>query len=52
MYAGCPCVWELKLQTEVTLSTMEAEFIALSQAMIELIPLLGHSFMHARIRST
>jgi hypothetical protein len=41
MYAGCPLVWVLKLQTEVALSTMEAEYIALSQAMRDLIPLLG-----------
>jgi hypothetical protein len=41
MYAGCPLVWVSKLQTEVALSTTEAEYIALSQAMRELIPLLG-----------
>jgi hypothetical protein len=41
MYAGCPLVWASKLQTEVALSTTEAEYIALSHAMRELIPLLG-----------
>jgi hypothetical protein len=41
MYAGCPLVWVSKFQTEVALSTTEAEYIALSQAMRELIPLLG-----------
>jgi len=41
MYAGCPLVWVSKLQTEVALSTTEAEYIALSHAMRELIPLLG-----------
>jgi hypothetical protein len=41
MYAGCPLVWVSKLQTEVALSTTEAEYIVLSQAMRELIPLLG-----------
>jgi hypothetical protein len=41
MYAGCPIVWVSKLQTEVALSTTEAKYIALSQAMRELIPLLG-----------
>jgi hypothetical protein len=41
MYAGCPIVWVSKLQTEVALSTTEAEYIALSQAMRDLIPLLG-----------
>jgi hypothetical protein len=41
MYASCPLVWVSKLQTEAALSTTEAEYIALSQAMQELIPLLG-----------
>jgi len=35
---GCPISWSSKLQTEIALSTTEAEFIALSQAMRELIP--------------
>lgn len=41
MYAGCPLVWVSKLQTEVALSTTEAEYIALSQVMRELTPVLG-----------
>jgi hypothetical protein len=41
MYAGCPLVWVSKLQTEVALSTMEVEYITLSQVMRELIPLIG-----------
>jgi hypothetical protein len=41
MYAGCPITWCSKLQTEIALSTTEAEYIALSQAMREVIP-----FMH------
>jgi hypothetical protein len=41
MFAGCPLIWVSKLQTEVALSTTEAEYIALSYAMRELIPLLG-----------
>ena len=32
-------VWVSKLQTEIALSTLEAEYIALSQAMRELLPL-------------
>jgi hypothetical protein len=36
---GCPLTWCSKLQTEIALSTMEAEYIALSQSMRELIPL-------------
>jgi len=41
MFASCPVVWVSKLQTEVALSMTEAEYIALSQAMRDLIPLLG-----------
>jgi hypothetical protein len=36
---GCPIQWNSKLQTEIALSTTEAEYIALSQSMRELIPL-------------
>ena len=39
-YAGCPVVWCSKLQTEIALSTMEAEYIALSQAMRQVIPMI------------
>jgi hypothetical protein len=42
---GCPILWVSKLQTEIALSTTESEYIALSQAMHEVIPLLdiyGH----------
>ena len=38
---GCPLLWTSKLQTEVALSTLEAEYICLSQAMQELIPMQG-----------
>jgi hypothetical protein len=34
-YAGCPIYWQSKLQMEIALSTAEAEFIALSQALRE-----------------
>jgi hypothetical protein len=37
--AGCPVIWVSKLQTEIALSTLEAEYIALSQAMRDLIPM-------------
>ena len=30
---NCPLMWTSKLQTEIALSTLEAEYIALSQAM-------------------
>jgi hypothetical protein len=36
---GCPIQWTSKLQTEIALSTTEAEYIALSQSMRELLPL-------------
>jgi len=39
-YAGCPILWGSKLQTEIALSTAEAEYIALSQAMRQVIPLM------------
>jgi hypothetical protein len=39
LYQGCPIHWGSKLQTEIALSTTEAEYIALSKAARELIPL-------------
>jgi histone deacetylase 1/2 len=39
-YCGCPIIWASKLQTEIALSTTEAEYIALSQALREVIPLM------------
>ena len=39
-YAGCPLTWSSKLQTEIALSTVEAEYIALSQALREVICLM------------
>ncbi len=36
-YAGCPVFWQSKLQAEIALSTAEAEYIALSQALRETI---------------
>jgi hypothetical protein len=35
----CPLVWSSKLQSEIALSTLEAEYIALSQGMRILIPM-------------
>jgi hypothetical protein len=40
MYAGCPIIWCSKLQTEIALSTTEAEYIALSQSLREVIPII------------
>ena len=39
LLADCPLLWVSKLQTEIALSTMEAEYIALSQSVKDLIPL-------------
>ena len=36
-FMGCPLHWQSKLQTQIALSTMESEYIALSQAMREII---------------
>jgi hypothetical protein len=41
MYAGCPITWSSKLQTEIALSTTEAEYIALSQSMRETLPFMN-----------
>ena len=40
LYHNCPIFWSSKLQTEITLSTAEAEYIALSQAMRSVVPLI------------
>ena len=36
---GCPIIWRSKLQTLIAVSTMEAEYIAISMCMRELIQL-------------
>ncbi len=36
---GCPVTWVSKLQSEIALSTLEAEYIALSQSMRDLLPM-------------
>ena len=38
-YAGCSIFWQSKLQMEKALSTAEAEYIALSQALRETVPM-------------
>jgi hypothetical protein len=39
-YAGCPVIWASKLQTQVALSTMEAEYIAMSQSLQDVLPIM------------
>ena len=39
MVGNCPIQWVSKLQTEIAVSMMEAEYVALSTAMHALIPL-------------
>jgi len=38
MISGCPVIWTSKLQTETALSTMQAEYVALSTGMRDLLP--------------
>ena len=40
-YAGCPVSWASKLQPQVALSTTEAEYIAMLQALRYVIPIMG-----------
>jgi hypothetical protein len=37
---GCPVLWKSRLQTEIALSTMEAEYVALSTACKDLFPIV------------
>ena len=39
-YANCPIIWCSKLQTEIALSTTESEYIALSQSLRDVLPLM------------
>ncbi len=40
-YAGCPNSWASKLQSQVAMSTTEAKYIAMSQALRNDIPIIG-----------
>jgi hypothetical protein len=40
LYASCPVIWASKLQTEIALSTIEAEYLAISPATCEVLPLM------------
>jgi hypothetical protein len=39
-YAGCPIIWQSRLQTDTALSTHEAEYIALSTALRKVITMM------------
>jgi Reverse transcriptase (RNA-dependent DNA polymerase) len=39
-YGGCPIVWSSKMQTEITHSATEAEYVALSQSLREVTALM------------
>ena len=42
LYAGCPVSWGAsKLQSQVALSPTEAEYIAMSQDLHDVIPIMG-----------
>ena len=38
---GCPIVWASRLQTEIALSSTEAEYVSLSQSLREVLPMMG-----------
>ena len=41
LYAGCPIIYNSKFQTQVALSTTEAEYVSLSQALREVVPVMN-----------
>jgi hypothetical protein len=40
-YAGCPVCWASKLQSQVALSTTKAEYVAMSQSLRDVIPVMN-----------
>jgi hypothetical protein len=40
-YAGCPVSWASKLESQIVLSTAEAEYITMSQALCDVIPIMN-----------
>ena len=40
MYAGCPVIWASKLLTEIAMSTTESEYLAISTATREVLPIM------------
>ena len=41
LFAGCPIIWASRLQTQISLSTIEAKYVALSQSLREVIPIMN-----------
>jgi histone deacetylase 1/2 len=48
---GCPMLWTSRLQTEIAVSTLEAEYISLSSGMRELLPIRELYLQLARLTS-
>jgi hypothetical protein len=40
MYANCPVLWASKLQSDIALSSTESEYLAISTAIRDVIPLM------------
>ncbi len=40
-YTGCPISWASKLQSQISLSTTKAKYIAMSQALRDVIPIMN-----------
>jgi hypothetical protein len=41
LYAGCPVSWASQLQSQIVLSTTEAQYITMSQALCDVIPIMS-----------
>jgi hypothetical protein len=51
LFAGYPILWASKLQTEIALSVTEAEYIALSSAAREILPLISLAKEAAKMKT-
>ncbi len=51
LFAGYPILWSSKIQTEIALSVTEAEYIALSSAAREILPLISLAKEAARMKT-
>jgi hypothetical protein len=48
-YAGYPVSWASKLQSQIALSTTEAEYIAMSQALRDVIPVCVKPYVYCKV---